>query len=143
MAKQRKTNTRKTKTSSQKKAAGKKRKTPKRVVNTGSQILDLTGTPDRPTVKLDKGDFKMRLPEELTFAEFGRQAAIGATLVTMSERADEDGVLEELQALVMEAAKGLLIDLTDDAALSLTPGMYLKISDFFNGLVDTSAVTTS
>ena len=109
----------------------------------GNLFLDLTGTPDRPTVRLDAGDFEMKLPEELTFAEFARQAVIGTTLVTMSSHADEEGVLDDLQELVMEAAGNILVDLTDEAGLSLTPGMYLKISNFFNGLVDVSATTTS
>ena len=106
-------------------------------------LLDLTGTPDRPTVRLNAGDFKMRVPEELTFAQFGRQVAIGTTLVEMSSHSTEEGILDELQELVMEAAKNILIDLTDEAAESLTPGMYLKISNFFNSLVSESVETAS
>jgi len=97
-------------------------------------LLDLSETPDHPTVKLPDGDFEMRTPDELTFEEFGRQMRIGKELIERSSSINEEGVLAELQALVIEAAHLVLIDLTDEAAENLTPGRYLKISSFFNSL---------
>ena len=98
------------------------------------KVLDLTGEPVHPVVRLPEGDFEMLTQEELTFEQFGRQVHIGNRLVERAAHVEEDGVLEELQELVMEAARMILIDLTDEAAANLTPGRYLKISNFFNTL---------
>lgn len=103
------------------------------------QVLDLTGAPDRPTVKLPGGDFEMRLAEELTFQQFSRQVQIGKQLIARAGDVDEEGVLDELQALVIEAGQILLVDLSDEAAADITPGMYLKISGFFNQLAHANA----
>jgi len=110
------------------------------------QVLDLTGAPERPTVKLPEGDFKMRIAEELTFEEFGRQTALGQTLIERAAEAAQPGegqaeLLGGLQTLVVEAAKMILIDLTDEAAANLTPGRYLKINNFFNALALAATVT--
>lgn len=99
------------------------------------QVLDLTGEPVHPVVRLPEGDFKMRTPEELTFEQFGRQVSIGKQLIDLAGRVAEDGVMGELQHLVVEASNMILIDLTEKAARNLTPGRYLRINDFFNGLV--------
>lgn len=99
-----------------------------------SLVLDLSEVPDHPTVMLPEGDFELRTPDELTFQEFGRQMRIGKELIERAASISEEGVLEELQALVIEAAHLVLINLTDEAAENLTPGRYLKISSFFNSL---------
>ncbi len=103
------------------------------------QVLDLTGAPERPTVKLPEGNFKMRVAEELTFKQFGRQISIGQTMIDRAAEASKPGkgqakLLKGLQDLIVESAHMILIDLTDEAAANLTPGSYLKINNFFNAL---------
>jgi hypothetical protein len=103
------------------------------------QVLDLTGEPERPTVKLPEGEFKMRLAEELTFKQFGRQISIGQTLMDRAAEAAQPGenqakLIKGLQTLIVESAHMILIDLTDEAAAALTPGRYLKVNNFFNKL---------
>jgi hypothetical protein len=85
----------------------------------------------------------MRLSEELTFEDFARQVKIGKTLAERIEFVEEDGVLEELQALVVEASQMILIKLDDAAAADITPGMYLKISTFFRQLADAIGAAAS
>ena len=101
-----------------------------------TNVLDLTGAPDRPMVKLPHGNttkyFELRLPEELTFEEFARQVQVGKELTERAGTAGDEGVLEELQALVVEGAHMILVDLSASAAKALTPGRYLKVYDFFN-----------
>lgn len=98
------------------------------------QTLDLTTIADRPIVKLQQGDFEIRHPEELTFSEFGRQQKIGAEIIEQADKVAEDGVLEFLEDLVVEASQIMFVELPEDVARALTPGMYLKIARFFNGL---------
>ncbi len=101
-----------------------------------TNVLDLTGAPKRPMVKLPHGSttkwFELRTPEELTFEEFARQVQVGRELTERASTVGEEGVLEELQALVVEGAHMILVDLSASAAKALTPGRYLKIYDFFN-----------
>lgn len=134
---------RKTKRPARKRAPAKKRTAKKRATRkrtaapkpSDPAVLDLTGKADRPTVRLPQGDFKMRLAEDLTFVQFGRQLQIFNTILELAEKdVAEEGVLEEMQGLVVEASGVLLIDLSDEAAAEITPGMYMKINDFFNGL---------
>lgn len=105
-----------------------------------TNVLDLTGLPKRPMVKLPHGNttkfFELRTPEELTFEEFARQAQIGRELTERASAAGEEGVLEELQALILEGAHMILVDLSASAAKALTPGRYLKIYSFFNSQVN-------
>ena len=112
-----------------------------------TNVLDLTGIPDRPMVKLPHGKgstkwFELRTPEELTFEEFARQVQIGKELTERASSAGEEGVLEELQALILEGANLILIDLSASAAKALTPGRYLKIYDFFNSQAKLEAPST-
>ncbi len=101
-----------------------------------TNVLDLTGLPERAMVKLPHGKttkfFELRSPEELTFAEFARQAQIGKELTERASSSGEEGVLEELQTLILEGAHIILVDLSASAAKALTPGRYLKIYSFFN-----------
>ncbi len=106
-------------------------------------ILDLTIAPDRPTVRLLAGDYKMRLAEELTFREFADQVAAGKALIEKAEEIDNDEVLAELQTLIAESAQALLVDLDDEAAASITPGMYQRISAFFNELARADGASAS
>lgn len=113
------------------------------MADNNNKVLDLTGAPDRPTVKLPSGDHAMRVPEELTFDEFARQTRIGKMIMSKAEEADDPDVLEELQVLVSDGAKIMLIDLDDDDARLITPGMFLKISAFFRRLGDEIGSTPS
>jgi len=107
-----------------------------------TNVLDLTGAPDRAMVKLPNGKntkyFELRTPEELTFEQFARQVKVGKELTDRASSVGEEGVLEELQTLVVEAAHMILVDLTDQAAKALTPGRYLKIQSFFNSQANLS-----
>jgi len=107
------------------------------------QILDLTLTPDRPTVRLPVGDYQMRLAEELTFQEFSDQIAAGKSLRDKAEEVGDPGVLEELQGLVASAAQTILVDLDDEAAATITPGQFLKMSTFFTELATASGAPAS
>ena len=118
--------------------------TPPAAPTTASQILDLTGAADRrPVVKLDFGEYQMLLVEELTFAQFSEQAAIGKRLVAVGDDVDEPGILDELQALVAEGVQAILVDMDDEAAQKVTPGQFLKISSFFNTLGAADVTTSS
>ena len=109
-----------------------------------AETLDLSQLiEERPTVRLPDGDFKMRRPEELTFTQFGRQTAIGKTLIEQAEHVGEEGVLDQLQQLVIEAAQILLVDFPDDIAATVTPGMYLSISRFFSRLANANEAEAS
>ena len=107
------------------------------------QILDLTIGPDRPTVRLPVGDYEMRLAEELTFQEFSDQIRAGKALRDKAEDVDQEGVLEELQGLVATASQKILVDLDDEAAATITPGQFLKISTFFTELATASGAPAS
>lgn len=98
------------------------------------QVLDLSVVPKRPTVKLPTGDHEIRLPEELTFDEFAKQTRLGKTIMSKAGDADDPDTLEDLQALVAEGAQIMLLDLDDEDARAITPGMFLKISSFFKRL---------
>lgn len=112
------------------------------MAETPLQILDLTGAVDRrPLIKFDFGEFQMLLMEELTFAQFSEQAAIGKKLVSVADDVDKPGVLEELHVLVMKGVQMILVDMDDDEARQVTPGQFLKITSFFNSL-DVEAETT-
>jgi hypothetical protein len=112
-----------------------------------TNVLDLTGIPKRPMVKLPHGKvtkyFELRTPEELTFEEFARQVQIGKELTERAGSAGEEGVLEELQALILEGANLILIDLSASAAKALTPGRYLRVYDFFNSQAKLSEADTT
>ncbi len=99
-----------------------------------TKVLDLTGAPDRPVVKLPAGDFELRVPEELTFDEFAAQTRLGKTIMEKAGEADDPDVLVELQTLIADGAMIMLVDLDDATARSITPGMFLKISAFFKRL---------
>ena len=102
-------------------------------------VLDLTGEPDRPTVRLPAGDYKMRVPQELTFEEIGAQVRAGKAMIEAAPKLDQDGVAEELQALIVGSATVLLIDLDAEAAATITPDQHTKILAFFNELGDAIA----
>ena len=109
-----------------------------------SQILDLTGAAERrPTIKFDHGDYSMLLVEELTFAQFSAQAAIGKRLIAVGDDVDKEGVLEELQVLIVEAVRMICPDMDDEAAQRVTPGQFLRISAFFNELGAAAGTTSS
>lgn len=106
------------------------------MADTTLQVLDLSGAPERPTVKLPQGDYELRLPEELTFVEFAEQQRIGKETQELAADAGDPEVLEKLQANVAAGAQLILVDLEDEVAAELTPGMFLKISAFFRRLGD-------
>lgn len=85
-------------------------------------------------MKLPAGDYRMRLPEELTFEEFGFQTSVGKKMIELAEDVDQPGVLGELQGLIVKGARLILVDLDDAAAATITPGMFQRISAFFHGL---------
>lgn len=105
-----------------------------------SNVLDLTIS-ERPTVRLDQGDFELRLPEELSLTEYGRFTGVG---LVIQERAAEavdvdtgdvnEEVLEEVQVLLASVVKSIFVDLPDEVAKSITPGMFMKVARFFRGL---------
>lgn len=100
------------------------------------QVLDLSGPPKRPTVKLPDGDFEMLMPEELTFDQFAAQVTLGKRILEKAEGATNPETLLELQDLVVEGSMQMLVDLPEETARTITPGMYLKISVFFKQLGD-------
>lgn len=100
----------------------------------GPPTLDLTAPPDRPLVKLPCGDYRMRMPEELTFEHFGFQVSVGKTMIELAGDVDNPGVLDELQGLIVKGARLILVDLDDAAAATITPGMFQRISAFFHAL---------
>lgn len=108
------------------------------------RILDLTGAVDRrPTVKLDTGEYRMILVEELTFTQFADQADIGKRLIAVAEDLDNPNMLDELQTLVVRGVQMILVDMDDEAAQAVTPGQYLRITAFFNLLDDVTEATSS
>ena len=76
----------------------------------------------------------MRLAEELTFDEFATEVRAGQAMVEKAPHVGEEGVLEELQTMIVKSARILLVDLDDAAAATITPGQYSRISAFFNKL---------
>lgn len=118
------------------KQTAKKRQRPATTPATPAPILlDLSAPAEgRPTVRLPAGDYQLRLAEELTFDEFGRQVELGKILIEKAGRVKEDGMLEELQDIVSEAAQIILVDCPDDIARTVTPGMFQKISALFTKL---------
>lgn len=94
-------------------------------------------------MKLPAGDFRMRTPEELTFEQFGFQVRAGKKLIEKAPDVDKDGVLDELQTIIAEAAKVILVGLDDAAARTITPGQFQRISLFFNELAGTTATPAS
>lgn len=124
--------------------ASKKRRThapsKKQRTNTGAQTLDLTQR-ERPTVKLDCGDFKMRRPEEFYFRDFAGIVKIGEQISELVE----EGVSEnagELDDLIGESVKEILVDATPEA-MKMTPQLFGELFEFFNGLVPKKEKGTS
>ncbi len=134
-----------------KKRTAKKRTTKKRASrkpaapppSTGPDMLDLTAELERPTVRLEAGDYKMRLHEELTFDEFALQVRTGKEMEEKSSEIGTDGVLEELQAMIVKSSMIMLVGLDPEAAATITPGQYGKILHFFNKLGSAVAATPS
>ena len=93
--------------------------------------LDLTRR-ERPTVKLDCGEFQMRRPEEFYFRDFAGIVTIGEEISALVE----DGVGEnadKLDELIGESVKQILVDATPEA-MQMTPQIFGELFDFFNGL---------
>jgi hypothetical protein len=116
--------------------ASKKRQTraprTKRQADTEPQTLDLTRR-ERPTVRLDCGEFKMRRPEEFYFRDFAGIVTIGERITELTD----GGVVEhadELDKLIGESVNAILVDATEEA-LQITPSLFGELFDFFNGLV--------
>ncbi len=104
-----------------------------------TNILDLTQIPERPTVKLETGEFKMRLPEELTLVEFMQTIQVGRLIVEAASDMEigEEASMIKAQKLIEQSANLFLVDLTPEAAASITPGMLRKMSNFFGKLATT------
>lgn len=100
-----------------------------------AKMLELSTTDfDRPIVRIDGEDFEMRVPEELTFSQFGRQITIGKRVIELAEHGVDESGLLELHELIVEAAQLLLINVPNDVARKITPGLYRRIQTFFNEL---------
>lgn len=97
-----------------------------------TSILDLTA-PERPTVRLDQGDFKMRNPEEFYFRDFAKITAMGERITELVE-AGLSSHAAELDTLVGEGIKEILVDPSDEAVAAMTPKRFQRIFDFFNRL---------
>lgn len=111
---------------------------------TGPQLLELSTTDfDRPIVRIDGDDFEMRVPDELTFHQFGQQVALGKRMEEISGRVDDAELLEEMHHLMEESVRLLLIDVPDDVIEKLNPGLVMKIVDFFNQLATAGGAVPS
>lgn len=100
-----------------------------------AKTLDLSTTDfDRATVCIDGEPFEMRTSEELGFAEFGRHLSIGKRMIEISKEGVDEESLLELQELTIEGVHLFLIDVPDEVASKITPGLYGKIQSFFTKL---------
>ncbi len=124
----------------------KKRVTKKRVTKkkATTKTLDISTTNfDRPVISIDGQKFEMRPPEELTHFEFAQQIRIvNRNLAIVEEGISEEGFIE-LQELTSEAIHLMLVDVPDEVVAKITPGLFQKIQNFFNKLVDVNVAETS
>ena len=106
-----------------------------------AKSLELSTTDfDRATVRIDGKGYKMRNAEELTFDQFGRQISIAKRMTEIVEGGDVSGKdLKELGALTAEAINIMLISVPKTVVAKITPGLFKKISTFFNQLTSEDA----
>lgn len=108
-------------------------------------LLDLSGPVDRPKVRLPEGDFGIRLPEELTMSEYARVLRIMGHIEQIGDEfresssdvekaTSEGGLLDQMQEAIVEGARLMIVDVTDEAARNLTPGQFGRLTGFFNAL---------
>lgn len=107
-------------------------------------LLELSTTDfDRPIVRIDDDDFEMRVPEELTFHQFGQQAALRKRMKAIGDDVDDEEALEEMQHLMEESVRLMLIDVPDDVIAKLKPELVTQMIEFFNLLGTTSGAVPS
>lgn len=119
------------------------------MADTQTQTLDLTRR-ERPTVKLDCGEFQMRRPEEFHFKDFAKLATIGKEISKLAgdDEKDDDyagGVAanaERLDELIGQTVTEILVDATPEA-MKMTPALFGELFEFFNGLVSRKDEDTS
>ena len=97
-------------------------------------IIDLDlSAPERPTVRLDQGDFKMRHPEEFQFRDFAKIKTIGDRITELVEAGLAENA-EELDGLLGEGIRQIVVDPSDEVVASMTPKRFQRMFDFFNKL---------
>lgn len=119
--------------------ASKKRRTHTRTP-AETPTLDLTRR-ERPTIKLDCGEFKMRRPQELYFRDFANIVTIGEQISELTEEGVADNA-DKLDELIGQSVNEILVGATPEA-MQMTPALFGELFDFFNGLVPKKDKDTS
>lgn len=102
--------------------------------------LDLTRR-ERPTIKLDCGEFKMRRPQELYFRDFANIVTIGEKISELTEEGVADNA-DKLDELIGQSVNEILVAATPEA-MKMTPALFGELFDFFNRLVSKTDRDTS
>ncbi len=85
----------------------------------------------------------MRVPEELTFAKYARQVAIGEEILELVDEEPDKDTLTKLDELMSESVRLMLVDVPDEVVAKLSPVHVREMQEFFSQLVIAGEAATS